>query len=232
MWLHYLGAVMKRIVEIRSAEGGEDAKLFSKDLAAAYMKHFTRVGWKHRLIDTRDGEISIEVIGESLLELNNERGGHRIQRVPPTERKGRVHTSTVTVAVIDPLTIQEVVFNARDFKVEWYSGTGNGGQNKNKVQACCRLIHIKTGIIQTAQTRSRENSFKLAKQQMLFLLTEKAKETQHAKESKDRKSQIGSGMRGDKIRTYRFQDNSVKDHRTEKSARADIVLNGNFDLLW
>lgn len=136
------------------------------------------------------------------------------------------------MAVIDPLTIQEVVFNARDFKVEWYSGTGCGGQNRNKVQSSCRLTYLPLGIVQTAQTRSRENSLKIATDNILLAINAYQKNVGNGSLNADRHKQIGSGERGDKIRTYRFQDNSVKDHRTEKSARADVVLNGNFDLLW
>ena len=164
--------------------------------------------------------------------LSNEPGGHRIQRIPPTERRGRVHSSTVTVAVMDPKEIKKVEFNERDFKVEWYSGTGNGGQNKNKVQACCRLTHLGSGLTQTAQTRSRENSLKLARDHMIVALEKMHADTQHKITASDRKVQLGTGMRGDKIRTYRFQDNTVKDHRTGCSAPCDRVMSGHFELMW
>lgn len=223
---------MKRIIEIRAAEGGEDSKLFTKDLAAAYMKHFTRVGWKHRLIDSRDGELSIEVEGNDLSELNAESGGHRIQRVPPTERKGRVHTSTVTVAVIDHKKIDEVKFNEQDFKIEWYSGTGAGGQHRNKHQNSCRITHVPSGIIVTSQCRSRENSLLEAKTTILERLDRTNRHVAAVSAATDRKQQVGSGMRGDKIRTYRFQDNMVKDHQTNRSAPTNVVLAGNFHLLW
>ena len=164
--------------------------------------------------------------------MDNEKGGHRIQRVPPTERKGRVHTSTVTVAVIDPTEIKAIEFNQKDFKIEWYSGTGAGGQHRNKHQNSCRLTHIKTNIIVTAQCRSRENSLNEATQAILEKLNSNhfSKEKQFI--SKDRKEQVGSGMRGDKIRTYRFQDNCVTDHITGKTAQTNKVLAGYFDLLW
>jgi peptide chain release factor 1 len=138
----------------------------------------------------------------------------------------------VTVAVIDPLEIKAVQFNDRDFKIDWYSGTGKGGQNRNKVQACCRLTHLPSGLIQTAQTRSRESSFKLAKDQILTLLNRVQQNSHKAEQNTNAAAQHGSGMRGDKRRTYRFQDDRVQDHLTGKSATISKVLEGNFNLLW
>jgi len=177
------------------------------------------------------GEIFIEVEGENLASLNNEAGGHRIQRIPPTERKGRAHTSTVTVAVIDP-TIKQVEFKDSDFKIEWYSGTGAGGQHRNKHQNSCRITYLPTGQMSTAQCRSRQNSLEQARESLLQELRGKEFKEFKATLAQDRKEQVGSGMRGDKIRTYRFQDDVVKDHRTEKSANLKQVMRGNFDLLW
>lgn len=174
----------------------------------------------------------IEVTGTDLTELNHERGGHRIQRIPPTERRGRVHSSTVTVAVLDPLERKQVVFNDRDFKIEWYSGTGCGGQNRNKVQSSCRITHIPSGLVRTAQTRSRENSLKLAKDAILVALGTQNEKEQNLSRAENRRNQVGSGERGDKIRTYRFQDNIVKDHQTGRTAPCDRVLSGHFELMW
>jgi peptide chain release factor 1 len=163
--------------------------------------------------------------------LEKEAGGHRIQRVPPTERKGRVHTSTVTVAVIDP-TIQTLDFKEVDFKIEWYSGTGAGGQHRNKHQNSCRITHMPTGITTTAQCRSRLNSLEQAKDALISLLTHGVQTEHRIAQAQDRKSQVGSGMRGDKIRTYRVRDDIVKDHNSDASASVMKVLKGNFDLLW
>jgi len=167
-----------------------------------------------------------------LSELNNEPGGHRIQRVPPTERKGRVHSSTVTVAVIDPKTVKEIPFNERDFKIEWYSGTGAGGQHRNKHQNSCRITHLPSGEIVTSQCRSRENSLDEAKTEILARLNGSAARGHNRAQAAERKAQVGSGERGDKIRTYRFQDNTVKDHQTGRSAPCDRVMAGNFQLVW
>jgi len=151
--------------------------------------------------------------------------------VPPTERKGRVHTSTVTVAVIDP-AIKEVELKDSDFKIEWYSGTGAGGQHRNKHQNSCRITHLPTGRVSTAQCRSRVNSLDEAKSSLIEQLKREEYRSLKVTLDTERKNQVGSGMRGDKIRTYRFQDDTVKDHVTEKSANLKQVMRGNFDLLW
>ena len=224
---------MKKIIEIRAAEGGEDSKLFVKDLAQAYIRLALRLGWTSRLINEYLGEIHLEIEGTDLLGLDNEPGGHRIQRVPPTERKGRVHTSTVTVAIIDAAESQRAVaIPSIDLKIEWYSGTGAGGQHRNKHQNSARVTHIPTGIVVTAQCRSRQNSLNQALETIQIQVNSIVK-TQHDKSvAGERKSQVGSGMRGDKIRTYRFQDDKVADHITGRSAKCGQVLKGNFDLLW
>ena len=175
----------------------------------------------------------ILVEGTDLSGLENECGGHRIQRVPPTERKGRVHTSTVTVAVIDTNESHRAVAIPNiDLKIEWYSGTGAGGQHRNKHQNSCRITHIPSGLVATAQTRSRQNSYNLAIQNIQKELDTSAKRQYNSQIASTRKDQVGTGMRGDKIRTYRFQDDRVQDHITQKVASTKRVLQGNFDLLW
>lgn len=159
-----------------------------------------------------------------------EAGGHRFQRVPPTERRGRVHTSTVTVAVVDHAAF-ESVFNEDDVKIEWFSGTGKGGQNRNKVQASCRALHVPTGIIAKAETRSRTSSQNLAVAELKRRVDEAAQGLDASRKATERKQQVGSGMRGDKIRTYRLQDDTVVDHRTEKRATWKQIERGEFALL-
>ena len=222
---------MKRVIEVRAAEGGEDSKLFAKDLAQAYIKFAHSKGWATRLIGEYLSELHIEVKGTDLSGLYNESGGHRIQRVPPTERKGRVHTSTVTVAITDPAEVTAKV-NESDLRIEWYSGTGAGGQHRNKHQNSCRITHIPTGTVATAQCRSRQNSLDQALSTIHKTVDEMVKNQYNNVIASDRRQQVGSGMRGDKIRTYRFQDDVVKDHVTNKSNSVKKVLGGNFDLLW
>lgn len=119
-----------------------------------------------------------------------------------------------------------------DLKVEWYSGTGAGGQHRNKHQNSCRITHIPTGVIVTAQCRSRQNSYDQARTEIVERVLSAARSSYHKDVSLDRKKQVGSGMRGDKIRTYRFQDDRVQDHVTGKTASCEKVLKGNFNLLW
>jgi peptide chain release factor 1 len=162
-----------------------------------------------------------------------EAGGHRIQRVPPTERNGRVHTSTVTVAVIDSSApAQEFSLNENDLRIEWYSGSGAGGQHRNKHQNSCRITHLPTGLMRKAETRKRESSQREAVEALREALAAKHCGAALSEQNGLRKRQVGSGMRGDKRRTYRFQENSVTDHVTGKSARCADVMAGAFDLLW
>ena len=223
---------MKRVIEVRAAEGGEDSKLFAKDLAQAYIKFAQSKGWTARLINEYLGELHILVEGIDLSGLECEAGGHRIQRVPPTERRGRVHTSTVTVAVINGSDLNNHSIPESDLKVEWYSGTGSGGQHRNKHQNSCRITHIPTGIVATAQHRSRQNSLKEALDTIQNQVDSIRQNQYNNSIASDRKQQVGSGMRGDKIRTYRFQDDVVKDHITNKTSSVKKILAGNFDLLW
>ena len=181
----------------------------------------------------RLGECSLLVEGADLSGLDNEPGGHRIQRVPPTERKGRVHTSTVTVAVIDRMTeTGSVSIPQSDLKVEWYSGTGAGGQHRNKHQNSARITHLPSGIVVTAQCRSRQNSFEQAMAEIQQRVDNEFKQQYNSSIASNRKQQVGTGMRGDKIRTYRFQDDVVQDHISGKRNSVKKVLNGNFNLLW
>ena len=190
---------MKRVIEVRAAEGGEDSKLFVKDLAQAYIKFAQSKGWTSRLINEYLGEVHVLVEGADLSGLENEPGGHRIQRVPPTERKGRVHTSTVTVAVVDPQVISTVI-SEHDLEIEWFSGTGAGGQYRNKHQNSCRITHIPTGIVATAQCRSRENSYNEAMATIVNKVDNIVKTQYNNDVASNRREQVGSGMRGDKIR--------------------------------
>lgn len=155
-----------------------------------------------------------------------------MQRVSPTERRGRTHTSTVTVAVLDDLSISKIDVNQTDYELTWYSGTGKGGQNRNKCMTSCRIKHIATGIIVTSQTRSRNNSFDEAMSELKTRLTKLHELSIHNNVSNSRKEQVGSGQRGDKIRTIQFQHDSAIDHRTGKRITAEQYMKGDIDKLW
>lgn len=175
--------------------------------------------------------MAIEVTGNELSQLFQEAGGHRIQRVPPTERKGRVHTSTVTVAVIDERrAVQE--WDESDIRVEWYSGSGAGGQHRNKHQNSCRVIHVPTGLVRKSETRHRESSYRDAINALKGALSYQSSSQEHKVQNSARQAQVGSGMRGDKRRTYRFQEGVVKDHVNSTQSNIDLVMSGNFDKLW
>lgn len=193
-------------------------------------------GGNRTVFDAATQVIKLRVIGKDLSNLDNEAGGHRVQRVPTTERKGRVHTSSVTVAVTDPLTRTfDERYNQRndsDFDVCWFSGTGAGGQHRNKKQCSVRLTHVPTGIVEIRQGRQRESNLTEAKRSIINQLDLLITEESNSNMATIRKHQIGSGMRGDKIRTYRFQDDSVKDHNTGKQCCCSKVMRGYFNLLW
>lgn len=180
-------------------------------------------------MEERPGIMVIEIPDQK--ELLQEAGGHRIQRIPPTERNGRVHTSTVTVAVINDYQ-EKLEVSDNDLLVEWFSGTGAGGQHRNKTMNTCRMTHKPSGIRVVCGNRDRKSSYRGAKEELLKRL-KRERESSHTQNiSQVRLKQVGSGMRGDKIRSYRFQDGLVHDHRTNKSAKIREIMKGNFELLW
>lgn len=177
-------------------------------------------------------EALLEVDGEDLSGLDHEAGGHRVQRVPASERQGRVHSSTATVAVLNPSQAPKLDLLERDLRVEWFSGTGSGGQHRNKHQNCCRLIHLPSGLEVRSQRRSRAQSLQEARDELAArLLASQASLHQRAAAS-IRRGQLGSGERGDKIRTWRFQDDQVIDHRSGARMSAALALDGHLSRLW
>ncbi len=154
--------------------------------------------------------------------------------MPPTEKRGRVHTSTVTVAVLDSDVKAEDKYTKveeSDFRIEWFSGTGAGGQHRNKVQNSCRMIHIPTGIIETRQGRERSKNLKEAKDAILKTLEQHGNRSVSSELSTERKGQVGSGMRGDKTVTIRFQDDRVS-HSNGRGMTATRYMKGHMDEIW
>lgn len=162
-----------------------------------------------------------------------EAGGHRWQEVSGTGKKARVHTSTVTVSVLmgDQKNTQ-VEFSDDDFSVSFFSGTGKGGQHRNKHQNSVRMTHLPSGLTQTAVSRSKEANLIEARSRLEQMLRDQFHKDRANETNDIRSRQVGSGQRGDKRRTYRFQDNKVVDHETGKSARCSDFMKGNIDLLW
>ena len=190
---------------------------------------------RERPADAGYYEIALEIEGRDLHILRNETGGHRIQRIPPTERKGRVHTSTVTVAVLDPETTVSGVYSQRaeaDFRVEWFSGTGKGGQHRNKHQNSCRVHHTPTGLSEARQGRERSGNLESALAALHATLDREEATAKASAQSCIRGSQTGSGMRGDKTVTIRFQDDRVTHHGTGRETTASRYMRGFLDEVW
>ena len=167
--------------------------------------------------------------------LDNESGGHRLQRVPPTERRGRVHSSTVTVAVLDDSRADVSSYMRRDrddYTIEWYSGSGAGGQFRNKHQNSARVTHVPSGLVRTAQTRSRENSLRVAMAALNEELDRLAGAVSGRAENLIRREQVGSGQRSDKRRTIRFQHDEVIDHASGRRMSAKEYMKGFVEKLW
>lgn len=178
-------------------------------------------------------QIDIEVSGRGCDALSAEVGGHRIQRVPPTEKRGRVHTSTVTVAVVEPdARPTQIEISESDLQIVWFSGTGKGGQHRNKHQNSCRVTHLPSGITESRQSREKEVNLRDALAAINERLVEAESHRRHAVTAGERRQQVGSGMRGDKTVTIRFQDDSAVNHTTGRSMSARRYMRGEMDAMW
>lgn len=180
------------------------------------------------LIDERSGFVQFAVSGDGArLTFQNESGGHRWQRVPPTEKRGRVQTSTVTVAVLDPDAVAGQVLNQRDVDIVTTRGSGPGGQNRNKIESCVIATHRPTGLsVRIDNERSQHQNKAMAYKVLAARLYDAERERAFAEREKERRQQVGTGMRGDKVRTYRQQDDQVNDHRTGQRWRLQDWVRG------
>jgi peptide chain release factor 1 len=226
------------IVEIRAGAGGEEASLFAADLFRMYSRYAQAKGWQAGVIDSNQSErggfkeLIFEIKGKGAFSrLKHERGVHRVQRVPITEASGRLHTSTATVAVLPEAEEIELNINPDDLKMEFFHSRGAGGQNVNKVTTAVRITHLPTGIMascqdERSQVRNRMKAMAVLRARLLDLEQRKQSESM----DKERRMQVGSGQRAEKIRTYNFPQNRVTDHRIGSSFHnLQQILDGELD---
>lgn len=228
------------IVEIRGGVGGEEAALFAGDLFRMYTRYAEKQGWHVSLIDSNPTELggfkevafSIEGYG-AFSRMKYESGTHRVQRVPATESQGRIHTSAVTVAVLPEAEEVEVEIKAEDIRIDTYCAHGAGGQYVNRTETAVRITHFPTGIV--VQCQDEKSQLKNKEQAMRVLrarVYEQKQQEQNDAMAADRKSQVGSGDRSERIRTYNFPQGRVTDHRIGLTLhKLDTVLNGELDEL-
>ncbi|MDP9404496.1 MAG: peptide chain release factor 1 [Actinomycetota bacterium] len=226
------------IVEIRGAEGGEEANLFAKDLFDMYLRYADKMGWKHEMLgaDPSDkggfNEVSFLVKGDGVWShLKHEGGPHRVQRVPVTESQGRIHTSSATVTVLPEAEEVDVHLDPNDLKIDVYRSTGPGGQSVNTTDSAVRITHLPTGIVVAMQDEKSQIQNRAKALQVLRARLLKAEQDRQASEaSAQRRSQVGGGGRSEKIRTYNFKENRVTDHRIGLTLhKLDKVLMGELD---
>ncbi len=226
------------IVEIRAGTGGEEASLFAADLYRAYQRYAENRGWKTEVIDVSTSsmggfkEIIFEVKGKGAYsKLKFESGVHRVQRIPITESSGRIHTSAATVAVLPEADEVEVKIDPKDLKIETFRASGPGGQHVNVTDSAVRITHLPTGLVvqcqeERSQLQNREKALKLLRARLYELLQKEQAE----KIAQERKKQVGTGDRSERIRTYNFPQNRVTDHRINLTLyNLDRVMEGDLD---
>ncbi len=226
------------IVEIRAGTGGDEASLFVGDLYGMYSKFINQRGWKIEILSSSQNEVGgfkeiiFEVTGKGCWhDLKFEGGVHRVQRIPQTEKMGRIHTSTSTVAVLPAAQEAEINIEPKDIRIDVFRSSGPGGQSVNTTDSAVRMTHIPTGMIvscqdEKSQLKNREKALKILSSR---LLDKKRKEKQE-KESSMRKEMVGTGERSEKIRTYNFPQDRITDHRIKKSWHGlSKILGGDLD---
>ena len=226
------------VMEIRAGTGGEEAALFARDLYDMYKHYCEDHGWKLELLDMNPTELGgfkeivIGIDGDAAFRhLQYESGGHRVQRVPETEAKGRVQTSVATVAVLAEPEDVEINIKPEDYRLDLFCASGPGGQHVNKTQSAVRLTHLESGLVVQCQDEKSQHKNKAKALRVLKTrLYEHKREQEHAKRSEHRRTLVGSGDRSQKIRTYNFPENRLTDHRINLSLyKLDIIMSGKLD---
>lgn len=214
-------------LETRGATGGDEAKIWAGDLFRMYYRYGIKKSWKMSSID----EATLKISGAGVFdELKNESGVHRVQRIPTTERHGRIHTSTATVAVLPEIKEHQVQINPLDLETQFYHSSSKGGQNVQKVSTAVRIIHKPTGIVVTAQNERFQDANRIIALGLLRAKLFERDEEEKEKTIAGYRSAIGRGMRSEKIRTYNFPQDRITDHRLKKSwGNLESIIEGNIE---
>jgi len=214
-------------LEVRGAAGGNEAKIWASDLIRMYFRFAIKKSWKITQID----EGNIKIVGPGAFELlKNESGVHRVQRVPSTEKRGRVHTSTATIAVLPEVKDSEVKINESDLDIQFFRSGGSGGQNVNKVSTAVRLVHRPSRIVVSAQTERTQYQNRDIAMEMLRSKLWELEEIKKAKEISGYRSAVGTGDRSEKIKTYNFPQDRLTDHRVKKSwGNLEKIVDGDLE---
>jgi peptide chain release factor 1 len=227
------------IMELRAGTGGDEAALFVRDLYEMYRRFCTEQGWDVEVLDASPTELGgfkelvLGLSGTTIYrKLQHESGGHRVQRVPDTETKGRIHTSAATVAVLPEPEDVEVSLSADEYRKDLFCASGPGGQHVNKTASAVRLTHMETGIVvQCQDEKSQHKNLAKALRVLKTRIYEYRRAIEHEKRSAERKTLVGSGDRSQRIRTYNFPQNRLTDHRINESFTLDQVMVGRLGLV-